>query len=272
MVFKQSVLNDVYAHGRGAPDVEVCGVLVGNVYQDAAGPYVFVEACIHGNYSAGRAAQVTFTAKTWSHIQDVMDRQHPDLRIVGWYHTHPGHGIFLSEMDLFIQKNFFSLPWHLAFVFDPQHQEEGLFTWRGGNMAIEAFAVQKDAPPGSPRVARRVPPEPAAAQTSVVAPAVYAHDADADPAGAAAALAATRPSTSATAELADLAFRVQHLERRQRWMLAGLALLVLVAVAWPIALSALSVFHAPEESPPKWMTPGSTTAPASLGAEGTIDR
>src|SRR5688500_7669329 len=167
VIFKQSVLNDIYGHGRSAPDIEVCGVLVGNVYQDAQGPFVFVEANIRGNFSSGKAAQVTFTAKTWSHIQDVMDKSYPDMRILGWYHTHPGHGIFLSDMDLFIHKNFFSLPWHLAFVFDPQHMEEGLFAWRAGNMVVESFVVQKDVAPDTTKVARRIPEMPPA---PIVAP------------------------------------------------------------------------------------------------------
>src|SRR3954468_7265776 len=162
VIFKQSVLNEIRTHGRSAPEIEVCGVLVGNVYQDAMGPFVFIEASIAGNFSAGKNAQVTFTAQTWTHIQDVMDRQYPDMRILGWYHTHPGHGIFLSDMDLFIHKNFFSLPWHLAFVFDPQHMEEGLFAWRTGNMVVESFVVQKDVAPDTNRVARRVPEQPPA--------------------------------------------------------------------------------------------------------------
>src|SRR3954467_15131564 len=162
VIYKQSVLNDIRAHGRSAPDIEVCGVLVGNVYTDNIGPFIFIEASIRGNFSAGKNAQVTFTAQTWQHIQDVMDRQYPDMRILGWYHTHPGHGIFLSDMDLFIHKNFFSLPWHLAFVFDPQHLEEGLFAWRAGNMVVESFVVQKDVAADTMRVARRVPEQPPA--------------------------------------------------------------------------------------------------------------
>src|SRR3954465_2739694 len=64
VIFKQSVLNDIRTHGRSESDVEVCGVIVGNVYQDAMGPFVFIEASIAGNYSAGKNAQVTFTAAT----------------------------------------------------------------------------------------------------------------------------------------------------------------------------------------------------------------
>src|SRR2546423_378692 len=246
VVFKQSVLNEVRTHGKTAPDIEVCGVLVGNVYRDAMGPFVYVEASIRGNFSAGKNAQVTFTAKTWSHIQDVMDQQYPDMRILGCYHTHPGHGIFLSDMDLFIHKNFFSLPWHLAFVFDPQALEEGLFAWRHGNMVVESFVVQKDVAPDTMKVARRVPEAPPApiaptgatpTITSLTSPAPVV----AEPAVVLAPQApapSQQQSIAASAELRDLSSRLASMEKRQRWMTAGMALLVLVAVGWPIALAA----------------------------------
>jgi len=260
VVFRQSVLNDIYEHGRGNTDIEVCGVLVGNVYTDAMGPFVFVEADIRGNHSAGRNSQVTFTAKTWSHIQDVMDREYPDLRILGWYHTHPGHGIFLSEMDLFIHKNFFSLPWHLAFVFDPQLQEEGLFAWRGGNMAIESFVVCRDEPPPQQRVARRVPDLPSMQTAPVLAAGARGQSEAVGLSGV------TGRSIAAAAEVADLSGRLQTIEKRQRWMTVALALMVLVAVAWPIALSALSLMQSAEpEAPPPWILPDPTDETGEVG-------
>jgi len=36
-----------------------------------------------------------------------IDKKHRDKKIVGWIHTHPDFGIFLSEYDKFIQQNFF---------------------------------------------------------------------------------------------------------------------------------------------------------------------
>ena len=56
------------------------------------------------------AAQVTFKAETWQKIQASWIAIIPTARIVGWYHTHPGFGIFLSGMDLFIQDNFLQSP------------------------------------------------------------------------------------------------------------------------------------------------------------------
>lgn len=132
VVFASTVIDDIRAHGLSSPDAEVCGVLVGNVYTDNHGPWCRVTANIRGNGAAGRNAQVTFTGETWAHINHLMDTQHREERIVGWYHTHPGFGIFLSEMDLFIQENFFGEPWQIAYVDDPKGGDQGVFVWEKG--------------------------------------------------------------------------------------------------------------------------------------------
>ena len=35
-------------------------------------------------------------------VQELGDAQdtHPDKDVIGWFHTHPGHGLFLSNSDL----------------------------------------------------------------------------------------------------------------------------------------------------------------------------
>jgi hypothetical protein len=59
---------------------------------------------------------------------------------VGWYHTHPSFGIFLSHHDLFIHQHFFAQSLQVAYVVDPIQQSRGFFQWRGGNMAqVEGF-------------------------------------------------------------------------------------------------------------------------------------
>ena len=93
-----------------------------------------VEACIEGMNAEEAGAHVTFTQDTWEHIYKVKDREYPRHRIVGWYHSHPGFGVFLSEHDTFIHKNFFSSPGQVAWVFDPQSDEEGCFGWVNGRI------------------------------------------------------------------------------------------------------------------------------------------
>ncbi len=142
-VFRRMALEEIHQHGREDTDLEICGVLVGNVYRDGSGPWLYVESVIRGDAAEGQATQVTFKAATWEHIQHEMETKHADKRIVGWYHTHPGFGIFLSGMDLFIQDNFFNFPWQVAFVYDPIGGDEGSFAWRGGKSEREPFLVDE---------------------------------------------------------------------------------------------------------------------------------
>jgi proteasome lid subunit RPN8/RPN11 len=156
-VFRQSVLNRVHVHGDSSPRAEICGVLVGDVYRDEFGPIAYIEHIIEGQASTGSAGQVTFTADTWQHIQLLMDRQYPDLRIVGWYHTHPGHGIFLSDMDIFLHESFFGLPWQCALVYDPQNGAEGVFGAQHGKAECLHVLIEADEAVTS---ARRRPADP----------------------------------------------------------------------------------------------------------------
>jgi hypothetical protein len=59
-----------------------------------------------------------------------MDSRHGGKTIVGWYHSHPGFGVFLSDRDRFIHLSFFNSPHQIALVYDPQSREHGVFTWR----------------------------------------------------------------------------------------------------------------------------------------------
>jgi proteasome lid subunit RPN8/RPN11 len=145
VIVRQSVLNDVHAHAHSSLNAEICGVLVGDVVLDDRGPFVYVEASIRGEFAASQIAGVTFTAETWTYMQGILDKEHPGKRIVGWYHSHPDFGVFLSEMDLFIHRHFFNLPWQVALVYDPIRSDEGMFVWRSGTPTREASAVEGDA-------------------------------------------------------------------------------------------------------------------------------
>lgn len=42
----------------------------------------------------------------------------PHLTVMGWFHTHPGHGLFLSVPDMTIQMGFFKEPYQVAMEID----------------------------------------------------------------------------------------------------------------------------------------------------------
>jgi proteasome lid subunit RPN8/RPN11 len=115
-------------HARAHMQTEVCGVLIGETRNGA----VEITASIEALNAAQAGTHVTFTQDAWETIYKVKDESYPDLRIVGWYHSHPGFGVFLSEHDSFIHRNFFSSPDQVAWVYDPHTDEEGCFGWVDG--------------------------------------------------------------------------------------------------------------------------------------------
>lgn len=143
VIFRRAAINAIHAHGATSLQNEICGVVVGQIHQDKRGAYLYIAAAIAGEHASHHAAQVTFTSETWTAIHKVMDADYPDLRIVGWYHTHPGFGIFLSGMDLFIHDHFFDLPWQIALVYDPISKDEGSFVWRAGQPKREPFLIHE---------------------------------------------------------------------------------------------------------------------------------
>ena len=201
------MLNAIHHHGQSQSDVEICGVLVGNGYRGDDWPFVYIEASIRGEHAGSQLAQVTFTADTWNHIQQELDRDHPTCASWVGITRIPGSR-FLSAMDLFIHEHFFNSAEQLALVYDPIRCQEGVFIWREGEARPEPAPWNLTLSKRTKRSTMRItfPSETtavAAVDTTPMAP-----------------------------QLADL-------RRRQRWLSAALGLVGLIAVFWPIGLQLL---------------------------------
>lgn len=136
--FDPTVHDTILRHAAETTEVELCGVLVGAVRRDRHGPYLHVSGSIRGEFAQNDGAQVKFTHETWDHIHRVKEERYPKDPIVGWYHTHPGFGVFLSSMDTFIHEYFFNTAGQVALVVDPRSGDEGVFVWEDGAVARSA--------------------------------------------------------------------------------------------------------------------------------------
>lgn len=157
------VVRRIRQHARSSLSAEICGVLIGH---DRPGR-IEVQASIAGANAEEAGAHVTFTQDTWEHIYQVKDKEYPNDRIVGWYHSHPGFGIFLSDHDTFIHKNFFASPGQVAWVFDPHSDEEGCFGWVEGKIERLSQVTVADRR-GGERVQESGRPEPSSATSPVL--------------------------------------------------------------------------------------------------------
>lgn len=131
----QTCRDVVYPHVFENANREVGGVLIGRVSTTGSLPYV--TGAIEALHADENRADLTFTQDTWGHVHHVLeDRAEPDERIVGWYHSHPNFGIFLSEHDLFVHRHVFADPSQVALVIDPIKRIEGLFGWQKGGIEM----------------------------------------------------------------------------------------------------------------------------------------
>ena len=126
------VQRDMENHALSDTSVELGGVLLGGQYEDKDGrPFVVVTDSLRAEYYESTKGSFKFTHETWENITRQREEFPSDLQMVGWYHTHPDWGVFLSGMDMFICDNFFNRSLDVALVIDPCRQDRGMFMWTG---------------------------------------------------------------------------------------------------------------------------------------------
>jgi len=133
ILIDEPALRATQAHALSSLHREVAGVLIGRrPEKQPDGRYlVHIFDTIVAKHTVMQGASVTYTPESWRYLNDTLAERYPDETavMVGWYHTHPGFGIFLSGMDLFIHQNFFTQIWHVAMVLDPRARTSGFFCW-----------------------------------------------------------------------------------------------------------------------------------------------
>jgi proteasome lid subunit RPN8/RPN11 len=123
-------------------DNEVGGVLIGRwrVDKRSGERYIVAEAALPARHTRQGSAFLTFTQDTLVALHQEQEERYPGRRIVGWFHTHPRMGVFLSDYDLWLHRHFFPEPWQVALVIEPCSQIGGFFVWtEDGRMESHAY-------------------------------------------------------------------------------------------------------------------------------------
>ena len=134
--FDPKIHDRIAAHAAEKLSLEICGVLVGDWHKDENGPFVLINEAVRADRATSNAGDVTFTHEAWNEVNREMDTKFTDRKIVGWYHSHPNYGIFLSDRDRFCQDSTFNSPGQVAYVVDPVNGLEGVFCWRNGESKL----------------------------------------------------------------------------------------------------------------------------------------
>ncbi|CAR21107.1 proteasome regulatory particle lid subunit RPN11 [Lachancea thermotolerans CBS 6340] len=119
-------------HGRHGVPMEVMGLMLGEFVDDYTVNVVDVFAMPQsGTGVSVEAVDDVFQAK----MMDMLKQTGRDQMVVGWYHSHPGFGCWLSSVDVNTQKSFEQLNSRaVAVVVDPIQSVKG-------KVVVDAFRL-----------------------------------------------------------------------------------------------------------------------------------
>ncbi len=128
---------------QGGKKLEAMGLLAGRVCEYKGERYVIVDEYLTGSLKAS-SVSVKFNDEALGLIAGKIGGR----MIVGWVHSHPGYGCFMSSTDIKTQKSYFSSDFNIAGVFDPTRSEEGemlkrFYRLEGNGYREISFAVFK---------------------------------------------------------------------------------------------------------------------------------
>lgn len=135
VVLTETAVSHIQTHNQSDTRVELGGVLLGDAYRDGSRIVVEISAALPAHSNDHGPIHFTFTADAWAQVHKDRAAQFPNLSIVGWFHTHPGLGIFYSSDDVVVHSAAFTLPWHVGLVVDPLSKEASFFGWKAGEVA-----------------------------------------------------------------------------------------------------------------------------------------
>jgi proteasome lid subunit RPN8/RPN11 len=112
---------------------EVGGWLLGKWRKDrrSGRHFIVVDASLPAEHTRHGSAFLTFTQDTQITLRTNMEQRFPDKELVGWYHTHPKMGVFMSAYDTWLHSNFFPFAYQVALVIEPYSMNGGFFIRQG---------------------------------------------------------------------------------------------------------------------------------------------
>ena len=112
----QSALREVMRHLRSAPERELLGFLLGELYEcpETGARYVVINSAFRTGYTIAESDRILIPEEEWLGVQLEVRRRRTQL--VGWYHSAPFVGPHPAGADLETHRALFTEPWQCGMV------------------------------------------------------------------------------------------------------------------------------------------------------------
>lgn len=136
LIISQEVLLKVHENVYQNSEMEVGGFLLGNKYKCPKSNlnYVIVDQLQAATIAETTESSFGSSRASWERLAEELSGKFVGKLLLGWYHSHPRFGVFLSPHDIYLHQTYFNEPWMTALVIDPEKQHGGFFCWREGQV------------------------------------------------------------------------------------------------------------------------------------------
>jgi proteasome lid subunit RPN8/RPN11 len=112
---------------------ERIGLLIGTLENQS----LWINDIIPGDAETGEASCV-FPPQRLAEVANEFVEGRISGRIVGWYHSHPSQGLFLSQTDVETHMRFYQFsPYAVSLVADPTSAEFGIWIYENGAGVVQ---------------------------------------------------------------------------------------------------------------------------------------
>ncbi|MCB0836338.1 MAG: hypothetical protein KDE26_03525 [Bacteroidetes bacterium] len=109
---------DIFEENNETMIPEIGGFLLGNYTPVGSKQFdVVINKFVPITPEDNDTYRIEFGTRAWLELDQIKE-EFPNLEVIGWFHTHPGHGLFLSRPDLNIHEGFFQKNYQVAMEMD----------------------------------------------------------------------------------------------------------------------------------------------------------
>jgi proteasome lid subunit RPN8/RPN11 len=114
--FQQEAVIALQEHLKSSPTQAIFGFLIGDVYRDPETGvlYTVIDKTLKLNQAIYGDKTEVVVARLWDRMQEQLAKAAGSL--LGWYHSHPGQGGYLTTHDVETHEKYFTDPWHVAIL------------------------------------------------------------------------------------------------------------------------------------------------------------
>jgi len=128
-------MEQMRTHVSAQRGVEAGGIMLGRSEVNGGGVHLFILSTLPAEAVRAGPAHLTFTHETWRLLEARRLALHRESLVLGWYHSHPGLGLFLSGYDRRLHRQIFGHElWSVALVIDPIANSRAFFWSRRGRV------------------------------------------------------------------------------------------------------------------------------------------